>query len=111
MYVPFAVIVGASFPEAFSKRVMVDLQLCDLKEKEDGFLQNSWIFHFFMSFFLFVFFYLWVLVSSDGSENGFWEGESLERAPADRMGAVHLDDMESWVVAMHGVKDDLLKTV
>lgn len=51
-----------------------------------------------------------VLVSSDGNEACFWEGEGAEVtlgiavAVAPR---VHQHHMQAWLVAMHRVQDDL----
>lgn len=50
---------------------------------------------------------LGVLVGGDGHEGGLREGEGLEDAPADAVQVVSLNDVETRVVAMHGVEDDL----
>lgn len=51
--------------------------------------------------------YLCVLVCCDCGEGCFWESERLEDAPAYAVQIIGLDDVETWVVAVHGVQDDL----
>lgn len=48
-----------------------------------------------------------VLVGCDRCEGSLREGEGLENTPADTEQVVCLDDVEAWVVAMHGVQNDL----
>lgn len=53
--------------------------------------------------------YFGVLIRCDGREGRLGESEGLENTPADAEEVVGLDDVEAWVVSMHGVQDDLQK--
>lgn len=66
-------------------------------------------FHLNIKGVFFVNIYLWVLIGSHCGEGRLWEGESLKWAPADSVRTVCLDDVKPWVIAMHGVQDDLMR--
>lgn len=51
-----------------------------------------------------------VLVGGDGNETRFWEGESAEVAVSRALTVstlIHEHYMQSWLIAVHGVQDDL----
>lgn len=101
-------LIGAFVTEAFGKRVVVDLQLRDLRAAEGAESGESphrdpgsrrtgagLKAH------------LVVLVGGDRHERRLREREGLEDAPADAEEVVGLDEVETRMVAMHRVQDDL----
>lgn len=72
-------------------------------------LPKAWPWAIFMSGLLLthILLHLFILIGGHGGEDGLWEAEGMEDAAAGAEEAVCLHDVETRLIAMHGVKDDL----
>jgi len=104
---PFS--ISALISETLRERVVIYLQLCNLQE--ENVLKTSAICDELRTGLLFGLAAaetnFGVLVRSDCSEGSLWEGESLENTPTDAEQVVCLDNVETGVVAMHRMQNDL----
>lgn len=72
-------------------------------------LPKAWPWAIFMSSLLLTYtsLHLFILIGGHRGEDGLWEAEGMEDAAAGAEEAVCLHDVETRLIAMHGVKDDL----
>lgn len=103
--------IGAFIPETFRKWVVVYLKFCYLWKRWVGIELKAqhwfWICSTSWCCLTAAETDLGVLVSGDCCEGRLGEGEGLENTPTDTEQVVCLNHVETWVVAMHRVQNDL----